>query len=261
MIRLGAGIVCLIGAVFSYALVHYFNLGWLGYYDIYRTSMSCLNSQRWGIVLILLVYMFMAAMVVVAFLRWSYNFSMDFIRAVYKRDINYIKEQPQTLENSLIIDSPGLQKPLVRFLETLFSAMVWLIFIYIFQVIPATFLWIFGLEQFYVSNFSSDAIQGTINGVFMILYTAAICFIVLFLWSRWNYWRYGRLVRRKPRPFVKAGEIGAFYGLNQEVVRGMQVAKRMAIIPESMDAFQIKFLEKQHRISDGTGERTDEKEI
>jgi biofilm PGA synthesis protein PgaD len=239
--RLGAGIVCLFLSAFIYMTVYDISAGWFDWHNVYQNLWATVNSERWIVMLILSVYLFMAFMVVLAFLRWSYHFALDFFRAVSNKDIHYIKDQAQTLDNSLIIDSPGLQKPAVRFVETLFSALVWLLFIYIFQVIPATFLWVFGLGRIYFFHFSPNAIQGTINGVFMILYTAVVCFIVLFLWAQWNYWRYGQLERRKARPIVQPKEIAAFYGLKQEMVEEMQQIKYMAIEPQKDDTFQFSY--------------------
>jgi poly-beta-1,6-N-acetyl-D-glucosamine biosynthesis protein PgaD len=129
------------------------------------------------------------------------------------------------MEDTLIIDSPSLKRKWLRVVEALFSAAVWVFFIYLFQTIVTTIMWILGLEHIYSYNFSPDSISSTLDAMLLALYTAVAAMVVLVVWAQWNYWRFGRLERRKPRPVVTKEEVAEQFAVPVDSVDKMQAAK------------------------------------
>jgi poly-beta-1,6-N-acetyl-D-glucosamine biosynthesis protein PgaD len=136
----------------------------------------------------------------------------------------------------LIIDQPNLQKPAVRGLQILVSATVWGIFIYFFQTLFTTVMWMTGGDLLYHRNLSPPAIEGTKNLLINSCYFAIIIFLLLFSWANWNYWRFGRLERRKPRPPISDEVIAMYFGIPLESVYNARTVKIAILSPQPVGA-------------------------
>jgi poly-beta-1,6-N-acetyl-D-glucosamine biosynthesis protein PgaD len=212
--------------------------------NFFQTMVTRLGTERIFAGILLIFYLLMAIMVVISFGRWMLEFAREIVvlaQSILTKKQTTISEQ--TLDNTLIINNPKLKKPAVRFIETLFSVAVWLFFVYLFQTILTTFMWVFGLEKIYHFNFSVEVIEGTLDALVLILYTALTCIVVLFAWAQWNYWRFGRLERRKSRPAVRNDEVATFFSLPLSTVYRIQNSKIAFILPIADNA--ISFHEKK----------------
>lgn len=137
-------------------------------------------------------------------------------------------EETATLETQLVINQPVLQKPIIRGLEVLASASVWMVFLYFFQTFLSAVVWILGGRSLYAKLFSPDIIEGTEDMLLLVFVFALAMFLVMLAWANWNYWRYGRLERRKPRPPIPPNIIASYYAIPEPMVfaaRNMKVAR------------------------------------
>ena len=136
-------------------------------------------------------------------------------------------------KKSLIINQPSLQKPVVRGLQVLFSATVWGIFLYFLQTLFTTVAWITSGNFLYSHSISPKAIEGTKNLFIQSCWFAAIVFLLLFSWATWNYWRFGRLERRKARPVIPDEVVALHYNLPLQAVHNAKAAKIATLFPHS----------------------------
>jgi len=185
-------------------------------------------------VVVLVGYSFLVAGLLIALGRWMLDLVFTLVDGV-QNILSGRRQQAataETLENRIIIDQPALNKPRMRLLETIFSAVVWVFFIYLFQTIFTTAFWLLGLEHIYSYTFTRDSIESTIDAMVFAMYTAIASMIVMFAWAQWNLRRYGRLDRRKPRPPVSQEEVAKEFEIPLDTVNQMQSAK-IAVIQTS----------------------------
>ncbi len=232
MARIAAFLIFGIMLVAVYLLIELAFPQWFDWTYLYDNITVRLNSESASAVAVLSAYLLLALWVLIGFGRWMAGLAIAIVTPI-QNFFSKKEEGPenQTLDNTLIIDSPKLKKPIVRFFETVFSAVVWLFFVYLFQTIVTTILWILGMERIYDFNFSQTAIQGTVGALILAAYAAVISIAVLFLWARWNIWRFGKLNRRQPAPVVSADEVAMFFSLPVATVLQIQSTKIMAIMP------------------------------
>lgn len=182
-------------------------------------------------VFLLTLYLVLAFWVVLAFGRLMAGLAMDAILSLqgfFGRTNNAV---PQTLDNTLIIDSPSLKKPLMRLMETVFSAAVWVFFVYLFQTIVTTVMWILGLERIYHMNISIPEVEGTLEATVFALCAAGIFIGALFAWAQWNYWIYGRLEQRRSRATVSTAEVAEHFSVPLVTINRLQASKISSIMP------------------------------
>ncbi|XEQ96523.1 hypothetical protein SPX_13320 [Sporomusa paucivorans] len=140
-------------------------------------------------------------------------------------------EDAAALETQLVINQPILQKPIIRGLEVLASASIWVVFLYFFQTFLSAVVWILGGRSLYAKLFSPDIIEGTENMLFLVFVFALAMFLVMLAWANWNYRRYGRLERRKPRPPIPSNIIASYYAIQEQMVFTAQDVKVARISP------------------------------
>lgn len=232
MARIAAFLIFWVLVAIVYLVMEAILPQWIDLNSMYNTISVRFDSERAVAIFVLSLYLLLALSVLISFGRWMARFAMDIVTSI-QNFFSGKKDAPehQTLDNTLIIDSPKLKKPVVRFLETVFSAAVWLFFVYLFQTIITTLLWILGMDGMYNFNFSEASIEGTIGAVLTAFYAAVLSIIVLYLWAKWNYWRFGRLDRRQPAPHVTASEVATFFSLPLATIMQIQSTKMMAIMP------------------------------
>jgi poly-beta-1,6-N-acetyl-D-glucosamine biosynthesis protein PgaD len=221
-------VIVLLYLPFQYALEQWFGLTW-----VVRDFTSRFAASESLITVVLTGCVLMALWVVVALGRWIFRIVFDAVHGVQSVMAGAGEQAAgaMMMEDTLIIDSPSLKRKWLRVVEALFSAAVWVFFIYLFQTIVTTIMWILGLEHIYSYNFSPDSISSTLDAMLLALYTAVAAMVVLVVWAQWNYWRFGRLERRKPRPVVTKEEVAEQFAVPVDSVDKMQAAKFATIQP------------------------------
>jgi poly-beta-1,6-N-acetyl-D-glucosamine biosynthesis protein PgaD len=132
-----------------------------------------------------------------------------------------------------LINQPTLQKTSVRGLQLLASATAWGIFLYFLQTLFTTVVWLTGGKLLYHQSLLPASIEGTKSLLINSCYFAIIIFLLLFIWANWNYWRFGRLERRKPRPPISDEVIATYYGISLKSVYDARAVKIASLSPQS----------------------------
>lgn len=208
---------------------------------VYQTMVSRLTAGRLFMLVLFVFYLGMVVMAILAIGRWLAELGSEIILACRRRAKKDRETAWQpTLDNSLIIDSPKLQRPVTRMAEACFSVVVWLYFFQLLQSLWATFFWLLGLDRVYNLALPEEAVAGTLETMMLLFYTALVSFGVLFAWAQWNYWRYGRLERRRPRPQVEVEEVAAAFSLTVAAVQQAQLAQLAYIEPIDTNYFMFR---------------------
>ena len=125
-------------------------------------------------------------------------------------------------DESIVIDEPRLQNSYMRGLEYMVSISVWAFFLNLMQPVVTTILWLQGYQLIEENIFSLSTIQATVSMIQWIAYFAVAVFLILISWAHWNYWRYGLLDHRKPKPLVSNSELAQFFGVSLTNVQEAQ---------------------------------------
>lgn len=192
-----------------------------------------MKTDRSLVVCILSFLAIFGGWILLCAIRWAYRFVLAILGGG-SSILGGMQEQAaavETLEESLIIDSPGLKKPAARVIETVFSAAVWVFFMYLLQTIVTTIFWLLGMEHIYGYNVTKDSIDATLATMIFALLVAGAALIILIVWAQWNYWRYGRLERRRARPEVTDEETAQQFSVRLISVEQMRKAKIATILP------------------------------
>jgi len=131
---------------------------------------------------------------------------------------------------TMVIDAPRLQHSFLRGLESLLSISAWAFFLNLLQPFITSVVWWQGYKLMAGQAFSLHTIEATLTMIEMSAYFGIAVFLILFSWSRWNYYRYGRLNRRKPKPLVSNTDLAVFYGVSLATVQKAQAAKLAKVI-------------------------------
>jgi poly-beta-1,6-N-acetyl-D-glucosamine biosynthesis protein PgaD len=123
-----------------------------------------------------------------------------------------------------IID--GLQKKHFKFLERLITIIGWLLALgYMFQIILCLLLWFFNLSNFYRKLFVLGSIKATLITMVITVIISISSFMILYLWSFYNYKRFAHLRRRKFPREVTVEDITDYFHLEPNLVIKMQGEK------------------------------------
>lgn len=138
------------------------------------------------------------------------------------------------LDEHLIINEPSLQKPFMRGIELIFSAGMWLMFLYLLQIFLTSTFWVVSGLFVYHQILAPAPLRDTKILLLGVCYYALAVFLVLFGWANWNYWRYGRLERRKPAQELIPDEVIAMhYNIAPAKIALIRSIKLVKIIPQA----------------------------
>ncbi|MBP2653929.1 MAG: PgaD-like protein [Firmicutes bacterium] len=223
-----------IGAmVLSYVAVTRWLYPWMDLSFGHENIISRFTTEPILASLVLVVYLVMAVIVVVALVRWTFRFAVETAGAMKgsTRLAKRLKYSQAPDQADLIIDSPKLKTWYMRLGEAFFSAAVWMFFLYLFQTIATTFMWLLGFNEFYVLNISFAAIEATVGSLATAVIVAAVSMLILFSWANWNLWRYGRKKRRQQGPAVTKEEVAQQFAIPLSMVDNVQSSKLATIMP------------------------------
>ena len=126
---------------------------------------------------------------------------------------------------TMVLDKPHLQHSFFRVLESLLSISAWAFFINLMQPFITAILWWQGYKLMFDKAFSLATIEGTLIMIENSVYFGIAVYLILLSWSEWNYYRYGRLNRRKAKPLVSNTDLAVFYGVSLATVQEAQSVK------------------------------------
>jgi poly-beta-1,6-N-acetyl-D-glucosamine biosynthesis protein PgaD len=123
-----------------------------------------------------------------------------------------------------IID--GRQKKKVKVFELLFTSFSWVILIGFFgQVILSILIWVFNLSNIYVELILLGNIEDSISIMLTTIIISLCSFIMMYVWGRYNYKKYGKLQRRTFPKDVTAEDLSEYFLLSKEEVERFQSDK------------------------------------
>ncbi|MBE6837041.1 MAG: poly-beta-1,6-N-acetyl-D-glucosamine biosynthesis protein PgaD [Ruminococcus sp.] len=150
----------------------------------------------------------------------------------------------------------GRQKRWKKIIELLFTVIGWLFIVsFVAYYVYGNITLKSGKEPFEFLFFNKGMLKDLNNYYFIAFVALLILTVLLIVWKNYNYYRFGRLRRRKFRPAVNNDEICEMFELDKTFVEKMQndryVLLENNIIPEDMGII----------ISDKDKEKESKKEI
>jgi biofilm PGA synthesis protein PgaD len=140
----------------------------------------------------------------------------------------------KTIENGdlkmpeiIIEDRPELRGPARNTIEWVVTTLMWALWIYLFLPVATMILWAAGAHFIYHSVFEHDALSHLRDMLIRLGWAVALIFAVLSGWRFYNYYRFGRLNRRKRSASVSTADLAAFFGLSESQLRAIQEEKEV----------------------------------
>jgi len=129
----------------------------------------------------------------------------------------------------LYINAPELLTAPERTRDTVFTAIMWGVYLYLWLPLISLFAWLLGFDFAY----EVLAREGGLDGIAGILLAYGIIILVILAavicWSLGNLWRYGKLVRRSATREVSIEEIAEYFDVDSEIVKELQSIPSVSI--------------------------------
>ena len=126
-----------------------------------------------------------------------------------------------------IEDRPELRSVLRNTAEWSITILMWAIWVYLFLPLLSLILWVVGMVHLYRTLFTEEVIGELIDMLGKVGWLVLFVFLILRGWGFYNYYRFGRLSRRKGRAVTPTDEIGHHFDLTVEEVRGLKNKKEI----------------------------------
>ena len=138
-----------------------------------------------------------------------------------------------TPEDRVYIDAPELMTAPERTRDTLFTAIMWLVYLYLWVPLASLFAWLLGFEFAYDVMIRAGRARDLggvllVYGVIVIVIAATVAF-----WSLGNRLRYGKLTRRVAHSAVTTDEMADYFNVDLEQVEKLRSAKLASITFDS----------------------------
>ena len=132
-------------------------------------------------------------------------------------------------EDAVHIDAPELMTAPERTRDTLFTAIMWLVYLYLWVPLASLLAWLLGFEFAYDVMIRSGGARDlgavlTVYGVIVVVIAATVAF-----WSLGNRFRYGNLKRRAAHSTVTTTELARYFDVDPAQVERLRAAKLAAI--------------------------------
>lgn len=126
----------------------------------------------------------------------------------------------------IIVIIDGKQKKHKKRLETIITLLGWSYILTAFAQIFFTLL-MWAINIFFMANrlIMHNDMSKTIRVTAITFIISVISFVVLILWSEYNYRRFGKLRRRQFSNPVSNNELAAFFNISEEKINDMQQSK------------------------------------
>jgi biofilm PGA synthesis protein PgaD len=127
----------------------------------------------------------------------------------------------------LIIESPGLQRPLPRNLWKLVTALFWAAWFWIWLPLLTVVGWAFGINTVFDQFVTRWGYIELLRLLPYYLLVVGVTGVSLVGWSLLQYYRFRGVERRQPCPVVTRADIAKGLGLNEETTMPWAAARRM----------------------------------
>ncbi|HEY8102736.1 MAG TPA: poly-beta-1,6-N-acetyl-D-glucosamine biosynthesis protein PgaD [Burkholderiaceae bacterium] len=132
---------------------------------------------------------------------------------------------------NLIFEKPSLSPLPQRVGWAFFTALFWIIWVYLWMPLITLITWALGLHAYTGFFESNEFFQMHQMGHLAILYTAVVCVMgsSLLLWARIEFLRFHNVNRRSIPVPVKVEELAKYASLPEETLRGWTNARRVVV--------------------------------
>ena len=134
------------------------------------------------------------------------------------------------LPGKLQIDAPELLSGRERVRDTVFTALMWGIYLYLWVPLVSLFAWVLGFEFAY--DVMVRAGGATDLGKIIVFYAVvvAVIFLTVTAWSLGNRWKYGGLHRRHATNPLGTAQMARYFGIDEETVERLRSAPAVSIV-------------------------------
>jgi len=150
----------------------------------------------------------------------------------------------RTFKEEMIIDKREIISKKRGFTEFTLNTIGWILWFFLIRPLVLFIIWYIAYRFFKYHMFTLEGIE---NPDFFGIGagTVLLIFLVMFLWNRYNIWRFGGLDRRKTRGVASAAEIAKHYKISEEEAEKLRNAQEIKIFFDQDDYIKVK-------LSDGT---------
>jgi biofilm PGA synthesis protein PgaD len=133
------------------------------------------------------------------------------------------------LSEDLHIDAPELLTSSERARDTLFTALMWAVYLYLWVPLVSLFAWLLGFEFAYDVMIRTGGARDL--GAILLVYgvIVVVIFITVMAWSLGNKLRYGKLKRRHAHKVVSTEELAEFFGVTEDSATELRELPLVAI--------------------------------
>ena len=131
--------------------------------------------------------------------------------------------------DDLHIDAPELLTAPERARDTVFTALMWVFYLYLWVPLVSLFAWWLGFEFAYDVMIRSGGSAELRNVLLFYVVVIATIFTTVATWSLLNLLRYGKLSRRQPHETTTTDEIAQHFGLDDGAVDILRNSRSVAI--------------------------------
>lgn len=134
-----------------------------------------------------------------------------------------------TSESKLHIDAPELLTGSQRARDTLMTAAMWLVYLYLWVPLLSLVAWLLGLELAYDVMIRSGGARdlGSVLIVYLVIIVVIFCGVTT--WSLTNRYRFGHLHRRKAQRQVSDAEMSQYFGVAAGMLDTLRSARRVRV--------------------------------
>lgn len=131
--------------------------------------------------------------------------------------------------DDLHIDVPELLTARERTRDTLFTAIMWIVYLYLWVPLASLFAWWLGFEFAYDVMIRSGGASELANVLTLYGVIVGVILSTVATWSLANLLRYGKLTRRKAQDIATTAQIAEHFGIDIETVEGLRVERSVEI--------------------------------
>lgn len=132
-------------------------------------------------------------------------------------------------EHDVHIDAPELLSGSERARDTIVTAAMWLVYLYLWVPFLSLCAWLLGFQLAYDVMIVSGGAKD-LGGVLVIYgVIVAVIFLSVTAWSLTNRYRFGHLARRRGLPPVSDEEMASYFGIEPRALAGLRAGKRIRV--------------------------------
>ena len=132
-------------------------------------------------------------------------------------------------DEPLQIDAPELLTGRERTRDTVVTAIMWLVYLYLWVPLISLFAWALGVEFAYDVMIRSGGAAGLGDVIFVYGVIVAVILGTVVAWSVSNKIRFGKLTRRREHPIVSDDSIRAYFEIDATTFAGLRDGRVVAV--------------------------------